>query len=69
MNKKPLKKRTRLLTNSEAVHREFADKFCQCTTTHQAIIGSDHGIRISTWAAKYPGPMCAALVQCMVEEC
>lgn len=67
-NGKPLRKKTRFLTNSIAVWKAFNQKFCNCQVPHQPILGSDHGVQISMWAAKYPPMLCSMLVQCVIEE-
>ena len=63
----PMRKRTRLLTNSQAVVSAFSNKMCDCSHCHQIIQGSDMGIKLSVWAQKYPENMCDLLAQRVVD--
>lgn len=66
--KKPMRKRTRLLTNSVSVVRAFQGLRCDRSHTHQTIQGSEGGVRRSTHAQCYPPPMVDRLARCCQEE-
>lgn len=59
----PMKKRTRLWTNSPGICQVFSSKQCNCTVEHRRIEGSEGGFKLSKWAQKYP-PM---MVKCLLE--
>lgn len=66
--KKPVKKRTSLLTNSLKVYQSFHQKFCSNDHTHQVISGSEGGMKRSTYAQCYPDAMCKAIAKALCEE-
>ena len=51
---KPLRKRTSLATNSPILARTFEGFRCNCTTPHGLIQGSQHGVKMSVFAHRYP---------------
>ena len=53
ISKKPLQKRTTLLTNSEAIVELFQPLQCACTEEHATIGGSEGGIQLSKWCQVY----------------
>ena len=59
----PMKKRTKLLSNVGPIHTLFAQRQCSCVTQHRTIQGSEWGVQLSTWAQRYPDPMCNLIVQ------
>ena len=61
----PMRKRTSFLTNCSFVFTEFDGKYCQCTGTHQRIIGTELGEPLAAWAAHYPPRLCRALARCV----
>ena len=59
----PMKKRTSLLSNMVSIQDLFSQRQCNCTVPHRTIQGSDQGLRLSTFAQRYPDIMCNVLVQ------
>ena len=53
VSKKPLQKRTTLLTNSAAIVDLFQPLQCACTEEHATIEGSEGGIQLSKWCQVY----------------
>lgn len=64
----PMRKRTRLLTNSVSVVRNFQNLCCDRSHTHQTIQGSEGGVRRSVWAQCYPPPLVERLAQSALQE-
>eukprot|EP00438_Fugacium_kawagutii_P010346 Skav210917 [mRNA] locus=scaffold4127:40486:41746:+ [translate_table: standard] len=64
----PMKKRTRLFTNSRVVVKRFAHCQCRCETEHRRIQGSECGVQLSKHAQCYPPNMVRLLLQCAKEE-
>ena len=62
VKRKPMKKGTKLMTNSKHVFQMFDQHFCS-GHDHQPIIGQEGGINRSRWAQKYP----PAMVSCLAE--
>jgi hypothetical protein len=62
--KVPMRKRTKLLTNSVHVYRAFHQKFCDKSHPHQTIHGSEGGVDRARWAQCYPDAMVDLLAQC-----
>lgn len=74
----PLKKGTTLLSNVSQVQVAFHRKRCVChpifdiggkMVKHRTIQGSDHGVRLSRHAQKYPPILCRTLARCVLEHC
>jgi hypothetical protein len=63
----PMRKRTRIMTNSLHIANKFRGCVCDRTHDHQVIQGSEGGVDRSVWAQKYPGPMIDLLVQGSLE--
>ncbi|CAK9078273.1 unnamed protein product, partial [Durusdinium trenchii] len=59
---KPMKKRTRLWTNSLAMVRRFKVMQCKCQQPHKRICGSEMGYKLSKWAQCYPKKMVNTLL-------
>lgn len=59
----PMKKKTKLVSNIDAIHQLFGECQCSCTEPHRTIQGSDRGVKVSTWSQKYPREMCALMVR------
>lgn len=53
----PMKKRTRLWTNSRGIVNHFKKFQCRCQTPHKRICGSEQGHKLSVWAQAYPKKM------------
>ena len=64
----PQRKRTRIMTNCRATAESFLQYQCCSNHEHQEIIGSEGGVRRSTWAQVYPGPMVAHLCRCVLNH-
>ena len=64
----PMRKRTRIMTNSCHVARAFSGKLCNGDHPHQIIQGSECGVRRSTLAQIYPTPMLRALSECVCDQ-
>jgi len=54
----PMRKRTRFLTNMPEVLEMFHKKFCDQSHEHVTIQGSEGGEKRSVWAQRYPDYMC-----------
>ena len=67
-SKRPMKKRTHIVTNSMNVYKAFHGKFCQNEHTHQVIEGASAGVRLSTAAQHYPEAMVKALSLAFIAE-
>eukprot|EP00971_Amphidinium_carterae_P096853 1917235-Amphidinium_carterae.1 len=59
----PIFKPTTLWSSDERLVQEFRQLQCTCSTSHRTIEGSEQGIRISTWAGRWPLEMCRRLVR------
>ena len=59
---KPMKKRTRLWTNSLAMVRRFKVMQCKCQQPRKRICGSEMGYKLSKWAQCYPKKMVNTLL-------
>ncbi len=64
----PIRKPTRLLTNSIEVKGRFHNVRCQCTGGHCVIQGSEGKYKLSVWCQTYPDPLCEALVSAIAKE-
>ena len=64
----PMKKRTRLWTNSPAIVRRFKKFQCQCKVPHKRICGAENGHKLSVWAQCYPKKMINNLLQGAAED-
>lgn len=66
IHKIPIRKRTRIMSNSIHIIRAFQSCMCRRTHVHQVIEGSEGGIRRSVWAQKYPPEMVKRLVDAVL---
>ena len=68
VSKKPLKKRTKYMTNCPEVFDLLDQRFCDGSHEHQTIEGSEGGVKISYHAQHYPEPfvlaVCQGVMQC-----
>ena len=53
----PMRKRTKLMSNSMHFIEAFRGNMCDRSHLHQLIQGSEGGIRLSVWCQCYPAPM------------
>lgn len=60
----PMKKRTRIMTNSTIVAEHFRGRMCDGTHRHQRIHQCEGGVSRAVWAQIYPPPMVRLLAQC-----
>ena len=60
----PVRKRTRLLTNSVRVVNAFRNHMCQNDHIHQILEGVEGGIKRNLYAQRYPPDLVDALVSC-----
>ena len=58
ISKRPMRKRTTLMTNSVHIYNEFKDLKCMCADSHAVVQGAEYGISLATHAAIYPPRMC-----------
>eukprot|EP00969_Alexandrium_andersonii_P029293 1279118-Alexandrium_andersonii.AAC.1 len=63
VHKRPMRKPTRLMGTALLLLDEFRGKRCQCSCSHQVIIGCEGGMRRSLWAQFYPPEMCRLLAK------
>ena len=64
----PLRKRTRIATNSEILAKKLRGKTCQGEHSHMRVTGSEFGVRISTHAQVYPPALVDAIAQAAAEH-
>ena len=69
INRVPVKKTTRLMTNCPHIYKRFADVRCDGSHDHQMCWDSEGGEKRSKYAQYYPRPFCACLAQCCVNLC
>ena len=62
---RPMKKRTRLLTNSSKVIRIFSELQCDCETPHVQVLGTNLGIRLASYCQVYTPQLCMHLLQAL----
>ena len=63
----PMRKRTRFMTNSPTIIRNFAGRFCKCAPgEHTRIHGSQNGMVLSSLAQQYTSEMCYRLAMSSV---
>ena len=63
----PIKKRTRLLTNSPSIVATFSAYQCHCGpgVDHTTLIGSNLGVRLSRFAQVYTKTLCVGLLEAL----
>ena len=59
----PMRKRTRLMTNSLHLKAAFEGMLCDGRHEHQVIQGVEGGVRRSVWSQVYPPPMVEAIAK------
>jgi len=64
--RKPVFKPTTLLTNCQAIVTEFSDLRCPKQHMHEHCVGTEGGMKRSTFAQKYPEAMCEKVAFCVV---
>ena len=62
---RPMRKRTRLLTNSIKVVRIFSELQCDCATPHIQVLGTNLGIRLASYCQVYTPELCQYLLQAL----
>ena len=65
----PMRKRSRRLTNFDAVVRTFKGFKCNRLHGHQIVEGVEGGIRRSVWAQVYPDAFARKLAICASDCC
>ena len=65
----PIRKRTKLMTNSPQVVQAFQGRLCDRSHSHRRCEGSDLGIKLSTWCQIYPKPMVDLLATSALQCC
>ena len=65
----PMRKRTKVMTNMNAVQNAFDKKFCDCGHEHQVVQGSEGGEKRSVWAQRYPPMMCETAAVAFAAYC
>ena len=65
----PMRKRTRVLTNSPAIVHALRNQICKPGThQHRIIEGSEGDVKLSRHAQCWPPALCQALVSAMADE-
>ena len=59
----PMRKRTKIMTNSRALADKLRDHYCLGCPKHQCIMGSEGGISRALWAQRYPDGLIDVIVQ------
>ena len=65
---RPMRKRTRILTNSKHLVAQFSNLHCDKSHEHCLIQGSECGIKLSTFAQIYPREMCLRIAKAVQLE-
>ena len=68
VTKTPMKKRTKVMTNSQCVFQSLHGKYCRGDHQHVAIQGSEGGKKRSAAAQEYPKDFCLAVCQALLAE-
>ena len=63
ITKTPMRKRTRLMTNSKALVQCFSGLMCDKSHNHCQIKGSEGGVKLSRYAQVYPAEMCERIAR------
>ncbi|CAK8990695.1 unnamed protein product [Durusdinium trenchii] len=66
--KTPIKKRTKVMTNSDELMKALHGQFCPGTHTHQIISGSEGGLKRSTAAQVYPDRLCITICKALIAQ-
>ena len=68
VDKIPLRKRTRILTNCVALVRHLSGARCDRSHQHRYIKGSEGGVKRSKWAQVYPAGLVTAIADAVSES-
>lgn len=69
VDKIPMRKRTRFMSNLQPLHASFHGKFCDKQHPHVAVIGAEGGEKRSVWAQRYPPALCEQAVNAFSRHC
>ena len=69
INRVPVKKPTRLMTNCKHIYSRFAGVRCDGSHDHIMCCDSEGGEKRSKYAQYYPRPFCACVAKCCVDFC
>ena len=69
INRVPVKKPTRLMTNCKHILRRFAGVQCDRSHDHVMCVDSEGGEKRSTYAQYYPLPFCVCVAKCCADFC
>ena len=64
----PVKKRTRIMTNSSFLIQQLSSRQCDRSHEHRPIEGSERGHRMSAWCQRYPIGLVRILAQALHAE-
>lgn len=64
----PMRKRTKIMTNSLHIANAFRGILCDRSHEHQVIQGAEGGVDRSVWAQCYPKPMVDLLVKAAIDH-
>ena len=64
----PIRKSTRLMTNSPIVAQYFDRVFCTCQGPHKTIQGNEGPFTLSKYCEKYPSDLCEALLRAIAQQ-
>ena len=67
-SKRPVKKRTKIMTNSPSLFKALNGKFCPGDHEHQVISGNEGGMKRSQAAQVYPDSLCTAISKALLED-
>lgn len=67
-SKTPVKKRTRIMTNSGHLMNALNGKFCPGDHIHQVVSGSEGGMKRSQAAQIYPDPLVHSICEALLAE-
>ena len=66
VNKIPMQKRTKILTNCKKIHAALDGVLCDHSHQHQPIQGAEGGVKRSQFAQCYPDPLVHTLCKAML---
>jgi hypothetical protein len=69
VDKIPMRKRTKFMTNMTPLYAAFDKKFCDCGHDHQVVQGSEGSEKRSVWAQRYPPALCEAALRAFSAYC
>ena len=62
----PMRKRTAMLSNSDAVAENFTNQMCACEEPHHAIQGPCQGVPLSRLCQRYTPELCDCIARCAI---